>query len=236
MICVTGLKPETRVQIRKLVSANGGRYSADLTRHCTHLLAEAPSGDKYRYASAWRIPVVSTDWLLDTVNQQAYQDVSRYVIDPHASHLTAAPLTASNALGGHHVHSLRPLLPPVPHHHHRLVPRASVPLSPSPSDSIITSSPPVLRRGKPLAAEHAPAALAQLTALYRTLADICGRVGQLAACPSADQRLQLGRELARVTALIDHITAAVFIPDTACALLLSASTGSTPAFRHACIR
>ncbi|ONK57609.1 uncharacterized protein A4U43_C09F2240 [Asparagus officinalis] len=39
-ICVTRIPPDERKEIEKLIVQNGGRYSADLTKKCTHLVSD----------------------------------------------------------------------------------------------------------------------------------------------------------------------------------------------------
>ncbi|KAF8026565.1 hypothetical protein BT93_F3146 [Corymbia citriodora subsp. variegata] len=39
-ICVTGIPADARKEIQKHITQNGGKYSAELTRKCTHLIAE----------------------------------------------------------------------------------------------------------------------------------------------------------------------------------------------------
>eukprot|EP00667_Euglena_gracilis_P008718 EG_transcript_8830 len=71
VVCVTGLKGDARARIERLCSEHGGRYSPNLDRECTHLLAlpsmafEKGSIDnlKVRAAVRWGIPVLSHHWL-----------------------------------------------------------------------------------------------------------------------------------------------------------------------------
>jgi hypothetical protein len=88
VVCVTGILGGLRTFIHEQVAALGGEYSPDLTRSCTRLIAEVPSGDKYRYALAWNIPVVTTDWFFDSVNQFASLPTSSYLLMPSSGRPT----------------------------------------------------------------------------------------------------------------------------------------------------
>ncbi|WVY89503.1 hypothetical protein V8G54_035017 [Vigna mungo] len=39
-ICVTGIPADVRKEMEKLILQNGGKYSAELTKNCTHLISE----------------------------------------------------------------------------------------------------------------------------------------------------------------------------------------------------
>ena len=49
------------------IKAEGGIYEASLTSGCTHLIALQTTGAKYRAAMGWRIPVLSFDWLKESI-------------------------------------------------------------------------------------------------------------------------------------------------------------------------
>lgn len=63
--CLTGLTADRKEELHDLVERLGGRYTRELnTAKTTHLVAEAPSGDKYRTAVAsGRVVVVAPSWL-----------------------------------------------------------------------------------------------------------------------------------------------------------------------------
>lgn len=47
-ISLTGFQPEVKKQYATLIERGGGAHSAELSKECTHLVAEAPHSDKYR--------------------------------------------------------------------------------------------------------------------------------------------------------------------------------------------
>eukprot|EP01103_Thecamoeba_quadrilineata_P011037 TRINITY_DN2550_c0_g1_i1.p1 TRINITY_DN2550_c0_g1~~TRINITY_DN2550_c0_g1_i1.p1 ORF type:complete len:537 (+),score=89.86 TRINITY_DN2550_c0_g1_i1:83-1693(+) len=85
IISVTGLATSTRNTICKLVTTYGGTFSADLTRNCTHLIAQSQTGLKFKFATSWGIHVVTLDWLLDSVNLGACADLRKYLMFPKTS-------------------------------------------------------------------------------------------------------------------------------------------------------
>ena len=49
---------------------HGGRYDKDLTKATvTHLICDVVAGDKCIAAMGWKIPVVRTQWIHDSVQQ-----------------------------------------------------------------------------------------------------------------------------------------------------------------------
>lgn len=94
--CVTGLSAPARASVEMLVRQHGGRYSADLTRKCTHLLANAPVGNKFNYAVFWGIPVVRPEWLAECINVGIYVDPRPFMLAQHtALHAQVAALSLS---------------------------------------------------------------------------------------------------------------------------------------------
>ncbi|KAI8801806.1 BRCT domain-containing protein [Cladochytrium replicatum] len=64
VVCVTGLEATDRDMFENLVKKNGGTFSPDLSRHCTHLIAKMPQGKKYEFAKKWGIEIVTGEWLM----------------------------------------------------------------------------------------------------------------------------------------------------------------------------
>ncbi len=58
-----------RARLQEKVSANGGEYRGDLTKEVTHLIAYAPEGKKYQYATQWEVKVVDLKWLEDSIER-----------------------------------------------------------------------------------------------------------------------------------------------------------------------
>ncbi|XP_020202421.1 DNA topoisomerase 2-binding protein 1-A [Cajanus cajan] len=71
-ICVTGIPADKRKEMEKLILQNGGIYSRELTRNCTHLISEAPEGAKYKVAKKWgHIPIVTRKWFDQSIARRA---------------------------------------------------------------------------------------------------------------------------------------------------------------------
>ncbi|KAI9753177.1 MAG: hypothetical protein M4579_005292 [Chaenotheca gracillima] len=69
-ICLTGFDdPTERQMLQTLITSHGGSYHGDLTKTITHLVANKPEGDKYKYAAIWNLKVVSVEWLSDSVTR-----------------------------------------------------------------------------------------------------------------------------------------------------------------------
>jgi DNA replication regulator DPB11 len=84
-ICVTGFEElEFRKQIEETVKANGGEYRGDLTKEITHLIAYAPSGQKYRYAKQWGMKIVTIEWFKQSLERGMILEETLYdpLIEP----------------------------------------------------------------------------------------------------------------------------------------------------------
>lgn len=79
-ICVTGLAMSTRKKLQQIVESHGGVHSPELKKSSTHLIAESPSGIKYRYALAWGIPVVTLNWIFECVNKKVCLPVQDFAL------------------------------------------------------------------------------------------------------------------------------------------------------------
>lgn len=62
-LLVSSSRVPNREAVAATVRALGGKYTDELTREHTHLIAEDTQGLKFEFAHAHRIPVVSRDWL-----------------------------------------------------------------------------------------------------------------------------------------------------------------------------
>lgn len=58
-----------RKLLEDIVNDNGGEYRGNLTKDVTHLIARAPSGNKYSFACEWKIKVVSAEWLTQSLER-----------------------------------------------------------------------------------------------------------------------------------------------------------------------
>jgi hypothetical protein len=68
LICLTGFG-EQRDEIAAKIVTNGGRYTGDLTRRCTHLVVSKPEGKKFTAAKSWGVYTVTLDWLDQSVER-----------------------------------------------------------------------------------------------------------------------------------------------------------------------
>ncbi|XP_050213388.1 uncharacterized protein LOC126664850 isoform X2 [Mercurialis annua] len=80
-ISVTRIPADERKEIEKIITDNGGKYSAELTKKCTHLICDAPEGDKYKVARRWgHIQIVSRKWFDQSVARRACLNEESYPI------------------------------------------------------------------------------------------------------------------------------------------------------------
>lgn len=65
--------------------ANGADFRKDLTKTVTHLIAQQPSGQKYKFAKQWQVKVVSAKWFRDSLERGMILDEARYdpLLPPH---------------------------------------------------------------------------------------------------------------------------------------------------------
>ncbi|XP_062568872.1 DNA topoisomerase 2-binding protein 1-A-like [Saccostrea cucullata] len=70
VITVSGLDSEERNQVKKAVEAEGGKYTGEMkVNECTHLIINKPKGAKYEFAKKWKIHIVKSDWLYDSIER-----------------------------------------------------------------------------------------------------------------------------------------------------------------------
>ncbi|XP_010539678.1 PREDICTED: DNA topoisomerase 2-binding protein 1-A isoform X2 [Tarenaya hassleriana] len=81
-ICVTRIPADERKEIEKLISQNGGKYSAELTKNCTHLIADIAEGDKYRVARKWgHIHIVTRKWFDQSIARKVCLSEESYPVN-----------------------------------------------------------------------------------------------------------------------------------------------------------
>ncbi|KAG0723109.1 DNA topoisomerase 2-binding protein 1 [Chionoecetes opilio] len=69
-VCVSQLDRTTKTVLKGIIEEHGGTYSAMLEMSKTSvLIVSAPEGDKYTYASKWRIKCLTPEWIYDSVQQ-----------------------------------------------------------------------------------------------------------------------------------------------------------------------
>ncbi|XP_057993349.1 uncharacterized protein LOC110654330 isoform X2 [Hevea brasiliensis] len=80
-ICVTRIPADERKEIERIITQNGGKYSAELTKKCTHLICDAPEGDKYKVARRWaHIHIVTRKWFDQSVARRACLNEESYPV------------------------------------------------------------------------------------------------------------------------------------------------------------
>ncbi|KAI9201150.1 hypothetical protein LWI28_018974 [Acer negundo] len=80
-ISVTKIPADARKEIEKLIIQNGGKYSPELTKKCTHLICDAPEGDKYKVARKWGyIHIVSRKWCDQSIARRARLNEESYTV------------------------------------------------------------------------------------------------------------------------------------------------------------
>lgn len=67
-----------RNYLQETANANGADFRKDLTKTVTHLVAREPTGQKYKFATQWKIKVVSLKWFDDSLERGMTLDESRY--------------------------------------------------------------------------------------------------------------------------------------------------------------
>ncbi|KZZ99612.1 BRCT domain-containing protein [Moelleriella libera RCEF 2490] len=77
LICLTGFG-EQRDEIASKIVANGGRYTGDLTRRCTHLIVSKPEGKKFSAAKSWNVYTVTLDWLHQSTERGMILEEARF--------------------------------------------------------------------------------------------------------------------------------------------------------------
>ncbi|XP_059454204.1 uncharacterized protein LOC132184545 isoform X2 [Corylus avellana] len=88
-ICVTRIPAEERKEIERLITQNGGKYSAELTKKCTHLISDAPEGDKYKVARRWgHIHIVTRKWFDQSIARRACLNEDSYPVQGGSVTLT----------------------------------------------------------------------------------------------------------------------------------------------------
>ncbi|XP_047329288.1 DNA topoisomerase 2-binding protein 1 [Impatiens glandulifera] len=97
-ICVSRIPADVRKEMEKLVLENGGKYSAELTKSCTHLICDVPEGDKYKVAKRWGcIHMVTRKWFDQSVARKASMDEESFPVQ-YVSTVSASGARTSSLL------------------------------------------------------------------------------------------------------------------------------------------
>ncbi|KAL5525831.1 hypothetical protein ACEPAG_7168 [Sanghuangporus baumii] len=89
MVHISGLIPSEKTPSVRLLKAIGATVTDQLSRRNTHLICPCGSGPKFVKALEWGIPVLSLQWLFDTVKSGKIHDVDNYLVTADGS--SAAP-------------------------------------------------------------------------------------------------------------------------------------------------
>lgn len=82
-ICATGIMFEDRYRVQEAAPRYGATYRADLTKECSHLIAQVPSGRKFEAATSWGLKVVSQNWFWESIKHKMSLDESCFpVVSP----------------------------------------------------------------------------------------------------------------------------------------------------------
>lgn len=77
--CLTGFTDMVeRERFKDTFERDGAEYHGDLTKQVTHLIAHTASGAKYQHAIQWKIQVVTTKWVQDSLRRGMALDESLY--------------------------------------------------------------------------------------------------------------------------------------------------------------
>lgn len=68
LICLTGFGDQ-RDEIAEKITSNGGEYTGDLTRKCSHLIVSKPEGKKFHAAKSWDVYTVTLAWLDQSIER-----------------------------------------------------------------------------------------------------------------------------------------------------------------------
>ncbi|PHH91995.1 hypothetical protein CDD83_9363 [Cordyceps sp. RAO-2017] len=77
LICLTGFG-DLRDEIAEKITSNGGRYTGDLTRRCSHLIVSKPEGKKFTAAKSWNVHTVTLDWLHQSIARGMILEEARF--------------------------------------------------------------------------------------------------------------------------------------------------------------
>ncbi|KAL5504090.1 DPB11 [Sanghuangporus vaninii] len=82
VVHISGLIPSEKTPSVRLLKAIGATVTDQLSRRNTHLICPCGSGPKFIKALEWRIPVLSLQWLFDTVKSGKIHDADNYLVVP----------------------------------------------------------------------------------------------------------------------------------------------------------
>ncbi|CCJ30807.1 unnamed protein product [Pneumocystis jirovecii] len=81
LICVTNIPAEQRSEIEEKITCFGGKYTPDLTKDTTHLIATDASGRKYEFGIKWGIKVIRPEWFWQSIERGACLEEHFFSLD-----------------------------------------------------------------------------------------------------------------------------------------------------------
>ncbi|KAG5440203.1 hypothetical protein PCANB_001772 [Pneumocystis canis] len=81
LICITNVPAEQRTEIEEKIVYFGGKYTPELTRDNTHLIAMHASGKKYEFGVKWGIKIISPEWFWQSIKRGACLEECLFSLD-----------------------------------------------------------------------------------------------------------------------------------------------------------
>ncbi|XP_049414611.1 uncharacterized protein LOC125877323 isoform X1 [Solanum stenotomum] len=98
-ISVTRVPADERKDMEKIILQNGGKYSPELTRKCSHLICDVPEGDKFKVAKRWGcIHTVTKRWFEQSVARRACLNEESYPVQAGSNTLSTVRMTNQHSL------------------------------------------------------------------------------------------------------------------------------------------
>ncbi|KAK4018542.1 hypothetical protein OUZ56_000592 [Daphnia magna] len=85
VICVSQIPIKDREALKKIIEANGGRYSGQLEMGKTNILiTTSAEGEKYTYARRWKIRCLKPEWIHTSLNKGYAVDPDAFIVEKSA--------------------------------------------------------------------------------------------------------------------------------------------------------
>jgi topoisomerase (DNA) II binding protein 1 len=82
VICVSQIPAKDREALKKIIEANGGRYSGQLELGKTNILiTTSAEGEKYTYAKRWKIRCLKPEWIHTSLNKGYAADPDSFIME-----------------------------------------------------------------------------------------------------------------------------------------------------------
>ncbi|KAM3358278.1 DNA topoisomerase 2-binding protein 1 isoform X1 [Capsicum galapagoense] len=111
-ICVSRIPADERKEMERIILQNGGKYSPELTKKCSHLICDisflqsfckriffSPEGDKYKVATRWgHIHTVTKRWFDQSVARRACLNEESYPVQAASNTPNTVRMTHQRSL------------------------------------------------------------------------------------------------------------------------------------------